>query len=143
MGRQIEAQSGFTYLWVLIAVALIGVGLLAVGDLWAATQRARERAELIWVAEQFTQALDNYYEGSPGIVVKSFPLKVEELLEDRRLAVVRRHLRGELPPHHLSSQRLMLVRDNESRIVGIRIQKTSFEPKEAGQFLSKYARSSK
>ena len=82
MGRQIHWQTGFTYLWILIAVALIGVGLMAIGDLWAATQRTREREELIWVAEQYVQALDSYYEGSPGIVVRTFPLESQELLED-------------------------------------------------------------
>lgn len=143
MGKQIHAQSGFTYLWVLIAVALIGVGLMAIGDLWAATQRAREREELIWVAEQYVRALDSYYEGSPGIVVRTFPLEVQELLEDRRLAVLRRHLRSDLPQDHASSRRLQVVRDVRSRIVGVRIQAVSVEPKEAGQFLSKYARSGK
>jgi type II secretory pathway pseudopilin PulG len=82
---------GFTYIGLLIAVALIGIGLAAVGQVWSTTmQRERER-ELLFVGGQFRQAIGSYFEASPGL--KQFPRRLEDLLEDQRLPVVKRHLR--------------------------------------------------
>jgi type II secretory pathway pseudopilin PulG len=82
---------GFTYIGLLIAVALIGIGLAAVGQVWSTTmQRERER-ELLFVGGQFRQAIGSYFEASPGL--KQYPHRLEDLLEDQRFPVVKRHLR--------------------------------------------------
>lgn len=139
MAKQSRNQSGVTYLWVLIVVSIIGIGLSGIGDLWAATQRARQQEELFWVAEQFVQAVDSYYEGSPAIVVKSFPRNVQELLEDRRLATIRRHLRSDLPLDHVASRRLELVRDAQGRILGVRVLTLKAHRREVREFRSSYS----
>lgn len=83
---------GFTYLGVLVAIALLGIAQLAVSEVWT-TSAARQRAEeLDWIGAQFVQAIGSYYQATPG-AAKSFPRTLEELLEDRRFVVVRRHLR--------------------------------------------------
>ena len=82
---------GFTYVGLLIAVALIGIGLAAVGQVWStAAKRERER-ELLFVGGQFRQAIGSYFEASPG--VKQYPHQLEDLLQDQRFPVVKRHLR--------------------------------------------------
>jgi type II secretory pathway pseudopilin PulG len=82
---------GFTYIGLLIAVALIGIGLAAVAEVWTtAAKRERER-ELLFVGGQFRQAIGSYFEASPGL--KQYPQRLEDLLEDRRFPVIRRHLR--------------------------------------------------
>jgi len=84
-------QRGFTYLGVLLVVALMGFGLAAFGELYShASQREKER-ELLFIGEQFTNAIASYYNRSPG--VKVYPKKVEDLLEDKRLPMPQHHLR--------------------------------------------------
>ena len=90
--RRARAQAGFAYLWTLLMVAVLGIGLAAIGELWG-TQAQREReAELLRVGREYRQALTTYYGSSrPGI--PAYPASLEELLEDRRGPVLRRHLR--------------------------------------------------
>lgn len=85
------AQRGFTYIGVLVFVALVGVALAGVGQLWSTNAKRDKEAQLLFVGDEFRRAIGSYYEGSPG--VHQFPQALEDLLEDRRLPVVRRHLR--------------------------------------------------
>jgi type II secretory pathway pseudopilin PulG len=89
-GRQ--RQAGFTYLGILFAVAIAGVALAATGALWSIeAQRGRE-AELLFVGNQFRQAIRSYYELSPGMA-KHYPMGLDELVRDNRYLGVKRHLR--------------------------------------------------
>lgn len=86
-----RGQRGVTYLIVLFLVALVGMGLAALGTVWQTEmQRERER-ELLFIGEQFANALWRYYDSSPE--PKTYPRRLEDLLEDRRHQVPRRHLR--------------------------------------------------
>lgn len=84
-------QSGFTYLYVLMLIALIGMGLAAAGTLWRTdAQRARE-AELLYVGSQYRQAIRSYYELDPA--QPRLPRNLDDLLEDDRRPGIVRHLR--------------------------------------------------
>lgn len=89
-----KKQSGFTYLAILfaIAIAIAGVGLAATGINWSqAGQREKER-ELLFVGNQFRQAIALYYEKSPG-TVKRYPRTLNDLLKDDRQLGIQRYLR--------------------------------------------------
>jgi type II secretory pathway pseudopilin PulG len=87
-----SAQQGFTYVVLIIAVAIIGVGLAAKGVEWdRSAQRARE-AELLFVGNEFRRAIALYYYRSPG-PVQEYPQSLEDLLEDRRYPGTQRYLR--------------------------------------------------
>ena len=89
-------QRGFTYLGVLIAVAVVGVALAALGQLWSLqAQRERER-ELLFVGEQYRVAFARFVAATPPGKAR-YPRTLEELAEDRRHIVVRRHLRQVYP----------------------------------------------
>ncbi len=89
--RACVPQRGFTYVGLLLAIALAGAGLAGIGQLWStAVQRERE-ARLLAIGLEFQRALKSYYDASPG--AKMPPARLEDLLEDRRLPVTRRHLR--------------------------------------------------
>src|SRR5712671_7176926 len=82
-------QRGFTYLGVLLIVAVMGFGLAAFGELYShASQREKER-ELLFIGDQFRNAIESYYNKSPG--AKLYPKKVEELLEDKRFPMPQHH----------------------------------------------------
>ena len=91
LGQTPVKSRGFTYIGLLIAVVLLGIGLALVGEVWnTAVKRERER-ELLFVGDQYRQAIGRYYESSPG--VKQYPRQLEDLLEDKRFPVVKRYLR--------------------------------------------------
>lgn len=87
-----DRQSGFTYLALLLAVTLIGIGLVAGSEVWSQSRQREREQELLHVGEQFRQAIGYYYERTPG-AVKRYPEKLEDLLEDKRYLVKQRYLR--------------------------------------------------
>ncbi len=85
-------QAGFTYVAMLAAVVIIGIGLAATGQVWSvANQRNREQ-ELLFVGHEFRNAIQRYYEQTPG-AAKRYPAKLEDLLQDKRDPGLRRYLR--------------------------------------------------
>lgn len=118
------AARGFTYLGLLFAVAIAGVMLAATGVLWR-TDGAREReVELLFKGAEIQRALESYFLSTPQ-EPKRFPLKLEELLEDRRGPVVRRHLRRLYPDPFTGKPDWILVRSPEGRIVGVHSSSTA------------------
>lgn len=91
-GRPAAAERGFTYLVMLLAVALIGVGLVATSEVWSQSRQREKERELLFIGNQFRQAIALYYQRTPGMV-KRFPEKLQDLLEDKRYLVTQRHLR--------------------------------------------------
>jgi type II secretory pathway pseudopilin PulG len=90
-GRRL--QSGFTFIWLLAALAVLGLFLGVVGPMWA-TQAQREReAELLRVGTAYAEAIERYYAMSPG-GAKALPTRVEDLLLDPRFPTPVRHLRA-------------------------------------------------
>lgn len=87
-----SAQRGFTYLGLMFLIAFIGIGLAKAGMLWQTeVQREREK-ELLFIGEQYAMAIGSYYESTPS-GLKQYPASLEDLLQDNRFPVVRRHLR--------------------------------------------------
>jgi len=85
-------QGGFTYLLALVAVTAVGIAAAATAEIWSTTRQREKEAELIWVGNQFRQAIGVYYERSPG-AIKQYPHTLEDLLEDRRYISIQRYLR--------------------------------------------------
>lgn len=87
-----RSWSGFTYIGLLIFIALMGIGLALAGQVWHTSMQREKEKELLFVGDQFRTAITKYYEGSPG-GVKKFPKSLEDLLDDRRYPATKRHLR--------------------------------------------------
>jgi type II secretory pathway pseudopilin PulG len=88
----VSSRRGFTYLGVLLAMALLSVGLMAVSEVWVTTAHREKMTQLEWAGLQYQRAITSYYHASPGLV-KTYPPTLNELLEDHRFVVPRRHLR--------------------------------------------------
>lgn len=84
--------AGFTYLWLLFALALGGVALAALGEQALTRQRREREAELRFRGEAIAAALGRYAEATP-VGHLPLPQRLDELLADRRFPQPRRHLR--------------------------------------------------
>lgn len=83
---------GVVLMGLVVLLALGGVAVTQFAES-AATARQREReAELLWVGQQYRQAIESYYRASPGLN-KHLPVSFDELLRDPRFPQPVRHLR--------------------------------------------------
>ena len=114
-------QRGFTYLWVLVAVAILGIGLVGASDVWQTTVRRQKLEQLDWAGRQYAQAIGSYVESSPGLA-KSYPGTLADLVEDRRGAVLKRHLR-QLYPNPLSADgQWEVIVGTDTFVHGVRVR---------------------
>lgn len=90
-GRR-RAASGFTYVAMLCALAIFGLGLAALGQTWSAASQRDKEAELIRIGSLYVRAIGDYHARSPGSL-KSYPVRLDDLLEDTRFVGTMRHLR--------------------------------------------------
>jgi type II secretory pathway pseudopilin PulG len=128
--RAPNRQRGFTYLGLLFLVAVIGVGLTAVGLVWhTAIKRERER-ELLFVGEQYRLAIKRYYDASPG--AKQYPRSLDDLLLDPRFPNVRRHLRRIYPDPITGGKEWELVSAPDGAILGVHSRSKDKPLKTAG-----------
>ena len=85
-------QGGFAYMLILALIVFMGLGLAALGTHWdSARQRAQEQ-ELLYIGNQYRQAIGRYYQQTPG-PTKRYPAALEELLKDPRVPYPARYLR--------------------------------------------------
>lgn len=130
-------EAGFTYVAALIAVAAIGAGLAATGALWSrASQREKER-ELLWIGEQFRQAIGLYYQRTPG-AIKRYPERLEDLLEDRRYLTAQRYLRKIYREPVTGRPEWGLIAAPEGGIMGVH-SPSDERPLKSGQFPPRYS----
>jgi len=85
-------QAGFTYLGLIIFVAIIGLVGAATLKIGALLQRAAAEEELLDIGAAFSAALDSYAAATPP-GASPYPPSLAELLKDPRSPAVQRHLR--------------------------------------------------
>ncbi len=76
-------ERGFVYIGLLIGVAIIGLGLSAVAQVWQQSRQREREEELLFVGNQFRQAITRYYLETPRGVA-NFPVRLEDMLSDQR-----------------------------------------------------------
>jgi type II secretory pathway pseudopilin PulG len=86
-------QRGFAYLWTLMLIAFMGVGLTIGADLYTTAMRREKERQLIFIGHEFRNAIERYYTAAGAGGQSQYPLTLEELLKDPRFANPRRHLR--------------------------------------------------
>ena len=123
---------GFTYLVALLAIAVAGSGVAAVGESWAHARQREKEAELLWIGEQFRQAIGLYYHRTPG-ALKRYPEKLEDLLDDRRFPTVQRYLRRLYVDPISGEAEWGVVRATEGGIMGVHSLSELSTRKQVGQ----------
>jgi type II secretory pathway pseudopilin PulG len=85
-------SGGFTYLSLIILVAIIGMVTASALKLGSVIQRSRAEHELLLIGAAFSDALQSYADATPpGMPTQ--PPSLNSLLKDPRFPGVRRHLR--------------------------------------------------
>lgn len=131
-----RSAGGFAYLYLLIFVTVLGIGLSATGQVWhMSVQRERER-ELLFVGDQFRRAITQYYDASPN--QKQYPQKLEDLLDDKRFPFIRRHLRRIYPDPMTGQADWELVTLPGVGIVGLH-SRSAAQPIKSSGFSEQYA----
>jgi type II secretory pathway pseudopilin PulG len=82
--------AGFTYIGLLIAVVILGVGLSAVGTVWRMQAQREREQELLFIGREFQAAIAAYSKAGGG---RQFPQDLNDLLEDKRGPEPRHYLR--------------------------------------------------
>lgn len=112
-----RTQSGFGYLMALFAVAALGLLAATAGQVWHTTAQRMREDELLFIGQQFRQALDSYHAFNAG-GAQQYPASLQDLLEDRRSQVTLRHLRRIYEDPMTGQADWVLVTAGE-RIVGL------------------------
>lgn len=113
-----QPEGGFTYVGVLVLVALIGIALAAVGQIWHTLQQREKEQELLFIGHEFRVALARYAQNSPGQAGRS-PLHLEDLLKDPRTPGIQRYLRKIYPDPMTGSAKWGLVTGPNGEIYGV------------------------
>lgn len=92
MAARFRRGGGFTYLSLIILVAIIGLVSAASLKLGSVIQRGRAEQELLVIGAAFSDALQSYADATPAGMPPQ-PPSLKALLRDPRFPGVRRHLR--------------------------------------------------
>ncbi len=96
-GQPVKAPGqmrGFTFLGLMMIIAIMGVALLAVGEVWHSAQKREKEQALLFVGDQFRLAISLYYAHTPvASKQQPYPMNLEDLLKDPRYPSTERYLR--------------------------------------------------
>jgi len=88
-----KEQAGFSFLWMLLLVSLMGIALTISAELMATSARRDREIALLAVGRQFQNAIERYHLSSPPNSRKEYPNSLEDLVQDPRFPGMKRHLR--------------------------------------------------
>ncbi len=127
-----QRSPGLVMLTLLIALMLASIALLAGLDVWALQRQRQQEDELLFVGNQYRQAIERYY-----LAGRSLPMSIDDLLEDKRFPVPMHHLRRAYPDPITGRNDWELLRDGTG-IYGIH-SKSDGVPVKHADFPGRYA----
>ncbi|MFL6582791.1 MAG: type II secretion system protein [Burkholderiales bacterium] len=116
--RMQARASGFTYIALLVLLAIIGIGLSATGMVFHHQAQREKEKQLLFVGEQIRRAIGRYYENAPG-GGKRFPQALDELLRDDRRLGMHRYLRQVYRDPMTNAMDWVAVRAPDGGIMGV------------------------
>ena len=129
--------AGFTYIGLLILIALLGIGLAFAGQVWhTAATREKER-ELLFIGTEFQRALALYAARHANLPDR-YPKALEDLVEDRSQNPPQRYLRRIYLDPLTGNTQWGLERDARRGIVAVYSLAVGTPLKQAG-FPSRFA----
>ena len=116
--RPMPSQEGFTYIGILLAVALVGTQLAVAGLVWSFAQDRQKERELLFVGDQFRAAIGRYYLNPQG-PQKEYPRRLEDLVRDPRYPGAVRHIRKIYADPITGKVRWGLIKTPDGSILGV------------------------
>lgn len=113
-------QYGFSYIGVMVTLVIAAIGMQGAAVMWQQQSQRSNEALLLETGEAYRLAIGRYYESTPQ-PVKQYPIRLEELIEDKRFPVPKRHLRRLYPDPFVVKQSMSLI-IRDGRIVGVHSQ---------------------
>lgn len=113
--RAAARPAGFTYIGLLLMVAVAGVAASVVCELWSIAARRDKEQELLFIGHQFRRALVQYVANGT-----TSPRSLEDLLKDPRMPDVRRYLRKVFRDPITGRAEWGLVKGPGDSIIGVR-----------------------
>ena len=127
----VQAQRGVVLLVLLLMLLLGAVAATAAAEVWATTRQRELEQQLLFAGEQYRQAIRRYYASAPRGQARTYPARLEDLLEDNRFAQPVQHLRRLYPDPMTGQAEWRLVRQH-NRIVGVSSLSNEHPLKRAG-----------
>ena len=125
-----RAERGFTLVFVLLLISLMGLGLAAAGSLWQTDARRAREAELLFAGNAYREAIRQYYELDAN--QPRYPSTLDELLLDSRRPMPVRHLRRAYPDPMTGGEFELIRSPDEQGIAGVRSRSRETPLKVAG-----------
>ncbi|HEX8603346.1 MAG TPA: type II secretion system protein [Pseudoduganella sp.] len=136
-GERPRAAGGFTYIGLIILVAIIALVGATTVRLGVTLQRAQAERDLLHIGEEFSNALKSYAAATPAGQPPQ-PPSLKELLKDPRFPGVRRHLRKIfVDPMTGKAQWGILYLAGDKGVLGIYSLSTA-KPVKVGNFPSRF-----
>ncbi|MDX8385979.1 MAG: type II secretion system protein [Gallionella sp.] len=111
-------EKGAAYLMLMLAILIMGIGLVAVSSVWHTTVMRDKEQELLFYGAQFQQAIGQYYINSNRQGLR-YPKELKDLLKDPRVPGIKRYLRKIYTDPMTGKQNWGLVRSKNGGIVGV------------------------
>jgi type II secretory pathway pseudopilin PulG len=121
-------QTGFTLMGALIAIAVMGAGLAAFGQIASHAAQREKEAELLFRGSQYRQAIEAYFRKE-----QKYPRALAELVEDKRYPTPARHLRRLYPDPITGQADWGLMEAPGGGIMGV-FSRSEAEPIKTGGF---------
>ncbi|MGE5384654.1 MAG: type II secretion system protein [Betaproteobacteria bacterium] len=125
------SQHGIAYVGLLLIVAIIGIVAGTAADVYQQSRQRSREVELLWIGNQFRNAIASYFEAGPG-TAKTYPQRLEDLLLDPRVPGTRRHLRRIYPDPMTGKPDWELIMAPNGGIAGVKSRSTATPIKQAG-----------
>lgn len=110
--------AGFTYIALLIAIAVMGVFLALAGEVWHVAMQREKEQELLFVGHQFRRAIDQYARHAQ-VGSTRFPMALEDLLKDPRTPNTQRYLRKIYNDPMTGNSNWGLIKGQSGEIFGV------------------------
>lgn len=113
-------HDGFTYIGILIAVAIVGVALATTGVVWHTAQKRERERQLLFVGDQFRKAIGRYYNVGAGVgAAGQYPRRLSDLVRDPRLLGVARYIRKIYYDPITGTRKWGLIKSARGGILGV------------------------
>ncbi len=131
-------QLGFAYLWTLMLIGFMGVGLSLGSHLYQISVQREKESRLLFIGRQFRLAIERYKSSGPENAKDQYPATLDDLLKDPRYPNTVRHLR-KLYRDPMTGKTEWATVVLQGRIVGVHslseqkpIKQDNFEASDAG-----------